>query len=250
MGAALGKAFSTARAKALRLDRSRDREGAVLQRENIMVVFRNWSLPALALVLADAGQAQVKVKFTPEPMSVPTAALSDARSLGRWIVEVCNDGPAPVSLPWERISMATEIRFIDPDDAQLVLLAAQRKTVAGAIMRFGALAGQGAALGLTVASRANALLAAGLTVGSTLLPGVVRVAAGEVPPIAPLISGLKYPIALAAGACATDHRFAAKMRSARVVTAIVNVPGVQETNTTFAALFDLHRSTDILDMAR
>src|SRR5947208_2245942 len=117
----------------------------------------------LALCAANAGHAQVRVKFTPEPMAVPGAAMSEARNMGRWIVEMCNDGPAPVSLPWERISMVTDVRFIDPDDAMMVLLADQRRTVPGAIVRFGALAGQGAALGLTVASRANALLAAGLT---------------------------------------------------------------------------------------
>src|SRR5215510_1605975 len=142
-----------------------------------MPTAKSLGVMALGLLAGNACHAQVKVKFTPEPMSVPTAALSDARSMGRWIVEMCNDGPAPVSLPWERISMATDIRFIDPDDAALVLLADQRRSVPGAIVRFGSLAGQGAALGLTIASRANALLAAALTVGSTLLPGVARIAA-------------------------------------------------------------------------
>jgi len=207
-------------------------------------------LVAPAFALAVAGHAQVKVKLTPEPMSVPAAAPYDARDMGRWIVEMCNDGPAPVSLAWERISMATEIRFIDPDDAVLVLLANQRRSVPGTIVRFGSLAGQGAALGLAVASRANALLAAGLTVGSTLLPGIVKIAAGEVQPITPLTTGLKYPVVLAAGGCATDHRFAAKTRSAHVVTVEVNVPGTQPAANLSAALFDLNRTADIRDMSR
>jgi hypothetical protein len=204
----------------------------------------------LALALAHAAHGQMKVKFTPEPMSVPTSALYDARSMGRWIVEMCNDGPVPVSLPWERISMATDIRFIDPDDAVLVLLADQRRSVPGAIVRFGSLAGQGAALGLTVASRANALLAAGLTVGSTLLPGMVKIAAGEVPPIAPLTSGLKYPVVLAAGGCATDHRFAAKLKSAHVITVDVVLPGTLPPANASAAVFDFGRPADFRDMAR
>jgi hypothetical protein len=204
----------------------------------------------LALVLPCAAHAQVKVKFTPEPMSVPTAALYDARNMGRWIVEMCNDGPAAVSLAWERISMATDIRFIDPDDATLVLLADQRRSVPGAIVRFGSLAGQGAALGLTVASRANALLAAGLTIGSTLLPGAVKIAAGEVQPIAPLTSGLKYPVVLAAGGCATDHHFAAKLKSAQVITVEVNLPGSMPPANVSAAVFDVGRSADVQDMAR
>ncbi len=216
-----------------------------------MAQFKRIAAPAcLALSLASAAHAQVKVKLTPEPMSVPTAALYEARNMGRWIVEMCNDGTEPVSLPWERISMATDLRFIDPDDAVLVLLADQRRSIPGAIVRFGSLAGQGAALGLTVASRANALLAAGLTVGSTLLPGVVKIAAGEVQPIAPLTSGLKYPVLLAAGACATDHRFAAKVKSARVVTVEVNLPGMQPASNLSAAVFDLNRPADIEGMAR
>ena len=177
---------------------------------------------ALALVLPAAAAAQVNLKFTPEPMAVPTAALSDARDMGRWIVEGCNDGNQTVNVAWERISMAAgSLRFIDSGDVLLVLTSNQQKSPAGLVVKLGTVAGQVAALGVALASKANWPLATGLSLGSSLAPAAAKIAQGEVGSIAPLTGGLTYPITLAPGACFTDHRFAAKVRTAAVVTATI-----------------------------
>lgn len=193
-------------------------------------------------LLAASCFAQVSVKFTPEPMIVPTAALSNANDMGRWLIEGCN-GATPVDLYWEQISMATDrIRFIGTDDVLLVLANHQGRTVAGTIVKVGTLAAQGIAIGLAVANGANRAWTTGLSLGSALAPMVIKAARDQVPSIAPLASTTKYPIHLEPGACFTDYRFAAKMRGARIEKAIISVDRPQ-------ARFDLSPTTSVERMA-
>jgi len=165
--------------------------------------------------------SQVVLKFTPEPMAVPTAAISNAKDMGRFLVEGCNNGPVAISLPWERISMVSTIRFIDQDDALLVLTSNQAKTPAAKIVKTATLLSQALAIALAIASKANFSWSAGLAIGSSVAPAIIQTAEGRVPSIAPLTSGLKYPVDLMPGACFTDHRFAAKTAKVAVTTAVI-----------------------------
>ncbi len=58
----------------------------------------------LALSLAAPTEAQVSLLFSPLPLR--TSRTVGIRSVGLWTVLVCNDGPASVNLPEERILMA------------------------------------------------------------------------------------------------------------------------------------------------
>ena len=159
-----------------------------------------------------AAPAQVHLKFTPEPMAVPVAVMASARDMGRWLVEGCNDGTAPVTMTSERLSMASPIAWIDEGDALLVLTGHQKRSAAATIVKILQYAGEGAAIALAVASRSNYAWSTGLSIGSGVLPQVVQIVQGEVPSITPLMSGMKYPVTLAPGGCFTDHRFAAKVK--------------------------------------
>lgn len=192
-------------------------------------------LAILAFLSASAG-AQVTVRFTPEPMVVPASQLATARDLGRWTVIACNDGPATVSLPSERIDLAAgNIRLIDADDALLVLTAAQKRTVAATVAKYGTTAAQIVALGLAVASRANLPTSAALSLGSAFLPQLAGIAQDQVPSVAPLTSSVKYPVVLEPGGCFTDHRFAGKMKSPQIVIARIVLPAFPVASVTVPA---------------
>lgn len=172
--------------------------------------------------LAISAHAQVEVLFTPEPMAVPTAVLANAKGLGRWKISFCNNGSSRVLIPIERIDMASgPISLVDADDAMLVLSAAQKRSFAQKLVTGTSIAGEAAALALAIASKANAGWATGIGLGAGLLPGVSKIAMGQVPSYAPLISSAKYPVSLDPGQCFTDHRFAAKMKQARAFTAVI-----------------------------
>lgn len=165
---------------------------------------------------------QVQVRFTPEPMAVPTAVIANARSLGRWQIELCNDGPTLVVLSWERLSMAAgNLRLLNPDEALLVLTASVRRSPASRILTVLTWAGRGAAVGLAIASKSNINWAAGIGVGSSALPEVIEWVRGEVPSAAPLISKVQWPVALPPGGCLTDFRFAAKMHRPQVFSVTI-----------------------------
>lgn len=178
------------------------------------------------LVLAAPLSAQVSVRFVPEPMIVPTSVLSNAKDLGRWKISACNDGPLAVTIPWERIDQASgDIRFIDPDDAMIVLVGHQKRTAAAQAVRWGSILASGLSIGLAIASKANLRWSTALSIGASVAPAAVQVAQGQIPSIAPLDTGIKYPVTLEPGACITDKRFAAKMKNAHVVTATIQPLG-------------------------
>jgi len=168
---------------------------------------------ALAILVAASGFAQTTVKFSPEPMAVPTAQIANARQLGRWLVEACNDGTAPVTMTAQRLSMAAPaIAFIDPDDALLVLTTAAKRSFWGSVAHYAQIGGSLAAVGLALA-KGNADLTTGIGVGSSLLPGIVQLAQGQTPAVTPLVSTVKYPVTLSPGGCMDDHFFAAKLKN-------------------------------------
>ena len=180
----------------------------------------------VALVLAillsvHTGYAQVHLKFSPEPMAVATSQLAGARDMGRWLIEGCNDGAAPVTLTSERVSMASAMAWIDADDALMVLVAHQKRSAAAWVLKILQYAGQGAAIALAVASKSNYAWSTGLSIGSGVLPQITQIVQGEVPSVTPLLSGVKYPLTLGPGGCFTDHRFAGKMKKPVVTTAEV-----------------------------
>lgn len=198
-------------------------------------------LAIFALLSASAG-AQVIVRFTPEPMAVPASQIATARDLGRWTVVGCNDGPATVSIPSERIDLAAgNIRLIDADDALLVLTAAQKRTVAATVAKYGTTVAQIVALGLAVASRANFPTSAALSLGGAFLPQLAGLAQAQVPSVAPLTSSVKYPVTLEPGGCFTDHRFAGKMKSPQIVTSRIVLPGAPTPIPQTSARFEIPR---------
>src|SRR5262249_36167708 len=139
-------------------------------------------------------------------------------------------GPTTVSIPSERIDLAAgNIRLIDTDDALLVLTAAQKRTVAATVAKYGTTAAQIVALGLAVASRANLPTSTALSPGTTVLPPVANLAQARVPSVAPLPSGVKYPVVLEPGACFTDPRFAAKMKSPQIMMTQIALPAASST---------------------
>jgi len=181
----------------------------------------------LILILATTLRGQVTIRFTPEDMAVPTAVVANARNMGRWIIEGCNMAPMPVLIASEQIDMvAGPIRFIDEPDATLVLTANVKRSVWGTILQVASIAGQGVAIGTAIAGTIkNPTVTTMIGIGSGLLPQIVTLARGQQPSIVPLQSQLKYPLTLApvgqAGACFTDHRFAAKMKAPQIVVAVI-----------------------------
>lgn len=192
----------------------------------------------LAMILCAVANAQLTVKLTPEPMIVPTSQLANANQLGRWIVEACNDDTKVVTVPWERISMAvTMVRFIDNDDALMVLTNNQNRSVAGTIVQIGTVLGQAAAIGLSIASKSNRTWANSLAIGSAVTPALINIARGQLQNGAPLISGMKYPITLPSGACFTDHRFAVRMKSPAMAQFVIKLGPSFEVPTTVSGQF-------------
>ncbi len=183
--------------------------------------FQKVAMVLLCLGLAASlSHAQVSLRFTPEPMAVPVAQIAGARDLGRWLIEGCNDGAGPVTLPVERLSMAAgEIRFVDADDAVLVLTARAKRGFWGQVAHWGPIIGQGVAAGLGVSGITTSAATVAISGGAQLIPALTRIAQGEVPSVVPLVSTLKYPISLPPGGCFSDHRFAAKMARPGVVVA-------------------------------
>lgn len=174
------------------------------------------------LLAAIPACAQVSVRYSPEPMAVPAAVLANAKQMGRWQVDLCNDGLNPVMLPIQRVMMAAgPISLIDPADALLVLTANVRRSPSSRIVTILRYAGAGVSIGLAVASRANVAWSAGIGVASSVLPDVITVAQGAVPSAVPLVSTVKWPLLLASGECATDHMFAAKMRNPKPLTTVI-----------------------------
>lgn len=177
----------------------------------------------LSLILMSGAGAQVTVRYSPEPMAVPTAVLANARNMGRWLVMPCNDLAAPaVTLSWERVAMAAgDIAFIDPDDALLVLTAHVRSSPASRAVLILSYAARGAAIGLAVASKSNVSWSTGIGVGAGVLPDVIDLIRGGVPSAVPLVSTVRWPLVLGPGQCAKDHWFAAKMRRPKPYTAVI-----------------------------
>ena len=181
------------------------------------------SLPFFAVALASLAFAQVNVRFTPEPMTVPTSVLANAHDLGRWKIVACNDGAAPVTFGLERIDMAAgALRLIGPDDAMLVLTSHAKRSVAGTILHVVSLAGQGVAIGVSVAGTIkNPTATAAIGIGSGLLPQLQTILKGEVPSAVSLQSLVKYPVTLTPGACMTDYQFAAKAKNPQVFSGVI-----------------------------
>ena len=167
--------------------------------------------------------SQVSIRFTPEPMVVPTSVVSNARSMGWWEVEGCNDGAASANVAYERISMASgTIRWIAYDDAVRVLNTQQSKGFWPQFLRYASLAGQGVAIGVSAAGVIkNAAATTAIGVGSAMLPSIISLARTQQPAAVTLPAPLKYPIILPPGACFSDYRFAAKMKSPQVVTGVI-----------------------------
>ena len=184
-------------------------------------------LIAITLVLICFCGAQVTLRFTPEPMAVPTSIVSNARSMGWWGVEGCNDGTTPISVAYERISMASgPIRWIAYDDAVRVLNTQQSKGFWPQFLRYASLAGQGVAIGVSAAGVIkNAAATTAIGVGSAMLPAIINLARTQQPAAVTLPTPLKYPVTLSpvgqAGACFSDYRFAAKMKNPVVVTGVI-----------------------------
>lgn len=179
----------------------------------IMAIFA-----VLLALSAPPARAQVNLRFTPEPMAVPTAQIANARDLGRWVIEGCNDGAAVATIAAERLDMAAgSIRFVDSDDSLLVLTAHTRRGFWGVMAHWGPIVGMAAAAGLNLGGVIKGPAAIALSAGSSVLPTVSTIAQGEVPSVAPLVSSMKYPITLMPGACFTDHKFAAKVKDPQVV---------------------------------
>jgi len=190
--------------------------------------------------------AQVNVRFTPEPMAIPTAQLGGAHELGRWLIEACNDGAAPVTLTPERIDMAAgPIEFIDADDTLIALTSAQRRSAASTVARVAGILGESAAIGAAIA-KTNPIVSTFVAVGSASVPQMVTIAKGQIPAITPLISEVKYPVTLPPGGCFTDHRFAAKMPRVHVFTTRIDLPHSQ-----LPARFELPATAfNVAEMAR
>jgi len=184
---------------------------------------------ALLILASIAAHAQVHIRFTPEPMAVPTAALARAKDLGRWQIEACNDGAQSITITSERLDMAAgPIRFIDAEDTLLVLTSAQQRSTAGTLAKIGSILGETAAIGAAFA-RVNPLVSTAVALGSAAAPQLVTIAKGQIPTITPLLTSTKYPLILAPGQCFTDHRFAGKMKDARVVNGTIGAPEPAET---------------------
>jgi len=179
-------------------------------------------LIAVALA-APALRAQVNLRFTPEPMAVPASVLANARDMGRWTVQGCNDGQAAVTLSSERVDLAAgPLRLIDQGDAMLVLNGHVKRSAAATLLHVLSLAGQGVAIGLSVEGTINNPVAsAAMGVGSALIPQITTIVQGEVPSAVPLQSPLKFPLTLQPGQCFTDFRFAARQKNPQVVTGAI-----------------------------
>ena len=146
---------------------------------------------------------------------------------------------------------AGDIRFIDAEDALTVLTSNQQKSVPALIAKYASIGAGGLGIALAIANgRANAGWVNGLSIGANIAPGLVNIATGQVPPIAPLVSATHYPVTLAAGACMTDHWFAGKMKNPQVRTATIgadlqpSVPAPAPKPTT-GARFELSAMADI-----
>ena len=171
-----------------------------------------------ALLLALPMAAQIHWKFTPEPMSVPTAQVAGARDLGRWVVEACNEGTAAVTISTERVSMASPtIPWVDESDALLVLQAAAKRGFWAQLAHWAPLAAEGLAVGLGITKTISAGATVALSSGATIIPTLTQIAQGQVQSPTPLVSGVRYPVTLPPGGCYTDHRFAGKMKAPQIV---------------------------------
>lgn len=183
-----------------------------------------------ALFLAvSAGAQEVIIKYTPDPMAIVTSVIANAHDIGRWTIEVCNNGNVPVTIPWERISMAApSIRFLSNTDAALNLNSKPPRTFWGQVGHYGSIGAEAAALGLAVAnSRGNAAWITGLSIGGMVAPGITQIAQQQIPSVAPLLQFGQYPVTLSpngtSGSCFTDYRYAAKMHGVAVVIAVINL---------------------------
>src|SRR5579859_4521808 len=130
------------------------------------------------IAIALPARAQIAIKITPEPLALSGVA---ARDMGRWMIEACNDGPEIQSVSRERLSIAagSKVRMIDDATAASILATETDKTFATRAVKALGVAGQFAALGMALVR--NTSWAAGLGIGSAVLPTAVNAAKGYVP---------------------------------------------------------------------
>ncbi len=174
------------------------------------------------LLLPATVRAQVTVAYTPEPMVVLRAM--NVRDIGLWSVRACNDGPAAVTVPVERLYMASgAVRLITPERARAVVLDRRSRSKK-------ALAAQYIGYGLSIAAvltgfgpiAASKDVIAALALGSTVAHEARRQLDAEAPDTGPFLeSMLNGPVTLEAGACATRTAFAAKMKAPATVFATI-----------------------------
>lgn len=187
----------------------------------------------LLIFLASVAHAQIIVRFSPEPMAVPAAVIANAKQLGRWQVDMCNNGSTPVTIPIQRVMMASgNIPLIDPADSTLVLAANVRRSGPARAMRVLSWGLVGVGVATTLIAMRNSgdstaelmsqvkwlKIGAGVSAAGTVIPPIMDAVKAEVPSATPLLSTLRWPLQLGPGGCETDHLFAGKMRSPKPLT--------------------------------
>jgi hypothetical protein len=175
------------------------------------------------LVLAFPAGGQMRILATPEPMEVVRSV--GVRGLGLWHLTVCNDSEAAVSLSQERLRLALPgIRIVASDRARAVLTYSRSRTrtaVAARVIQY-LLMGAAPAAGF---SGVPTPVVAGLALGIGVANQMAARLDSEVPPLAPLLSGLSdEALALGPGACGVRTVFAAPVHGARPVEARIGGP--------------------------
>ena len=168
--------------------------------------------------------AQVVVQFSPEPMAV--LAPYNVRNVGKWAIAACNDGSAAVTIPPERFRMAAPgIHLLTPGDARTVIahgLGRSKSAIAVEILSYAALGV--AALAGQEWIVANPAAVKGLTVGTGIGLSVANKLRGRLPILTNLFEGeLRDPETLPPGGCMTRIAFAGKVKTARTITARIEV---------------------------
>jgi len=177
----------------------------------------------IAALLLPLASAQITIKLTPEPMVVPASQLSNAKDLGRWVVQGCNDGSVPATLTVERLSIfAPNIRFIDDADAALVLNNHAQHGPWNVLQRVTNIGSPISAFALEHFGAVSPAMAIGIGMLGQFLPILKNLSETNSETAAPLLVTMQWPVTLQPGACFTDHKFAAKMRNP--VPVVLSIP--------------------------
>jgi hypothetical protein len=172
------------------------------------------SLILFSLLFCGDARTQVSGRFTPGP-------LDQFLAVGTWSVELCNDGPGAVTLPPERVSMASgTLRLLRPAQALPLMQVRRAKNVRFVLMEIAEYAAMGAGvLGgsdvFSITKRGLGLLALGTGVAHQLSDKW----RGEIPPLPPVLADdlFQSPITLAPAMCTTRSVYIMKMPRAQVL---------------------------------